>query len=104
MISAPLSARGSQQTADRLAGRCTDATLTPRENSLLKMAGLDMSNGLRPQVMPSQKKGVDTVPHIPASGKKGEVEPWSSGSEMIMPTPRTPENANEVQKRHRRRT
>lgn len=98
-----LSARGSQLEAARLAGKPASGTFTPREGSSLKLAGLDLSNAIKPQG-PGHKKGVDTVPMISASGKKGEVAPWGCEPGIIMPTPRTPEQTNEVQKRHKRRT
>jgi hypothetical protein len=98
-----LSARGSQAESDRVAGKLASGTLTPRESSSLKLAGLDVSNA-RQQLAPGHKKGVDTVPLIPASGKPGEIAPWSSESVIIMETPRTPDNISDVRKRHKRRT
>lgn len=103
-----LSARGSHRENDRLAGKTGSGTLTPREGSSLKMAGLDLSNASRQQasieVKNHFKKGVDTVPHISASGKPGEVAPWSCEPTFIIPTPRTPETYNEIQKRHKKRS
>jgi len=102
------SARGSQREADRLTGRVGGGSgaCTPRGNSSLKLAGLDVSNAGRQNAAafpPNSKRGVDTVPRLPASGKQGEVHPWSCEPEIIIPTPRTPEITNEIQKRHKRR-
>jgi len=69
----------------------------------LKLAGLDLSSVGR-QLNAPAKLGVDTVPHIRESGKRGDVAPWSCESDIIIPTPRTPESKNDVQARHKRRT
>lgn len=105
-----LSARGSQREAARLGGGGGGA-LTPRPSSSLKLAGLDLSSASKqqadnqPAVPPkSGRKGVDTVPHLMVSGKRGEVAPWSCEPEIIAPTPRTPEGRGEIQTRHKRRT
>lgn len=55
-------------------------------------------------VAKSLRKGVDTVPHLNASGKPGECRAWSCEPDLIAPTPRTPENRHEVRSRHKRRT
>jgi len=102
-----LSARGSQRESDRLADKIGSGTLTPRTNSSLKLAGLDVSNltqsrhGALPK---TARKGVDTVPNVRECGKPGEVKPWACEGNIITPTPRTPDNRSDVQQRHKRRT
>lgn len=108
-MTAPLSARGSQLEASRLAGYSRTGNLTPRPGSSLKMAGLDMSQlskqSADSQLVPrSARKCVDTVPHIPPSGRRGEVAPWSCEANLILPSPSTPENRGELQDRHKKRT
>lgn len=88
-----------------MAGRVASGSLTPRENSSLKLAGLDLTNRLQADAREkSFKKGVDTIPNVRASGKPGEVTPWSCAPEIIIPTPRTPDTYNEIQMKHKRRT
>lgn len=70
--------------------------LTPRLGSSLKFAGSDLTKSMR--------KGVDTVPHVMSSGKKGECPAWSCQPDIIVPTPRTPEGRAEIMQRHKRRT
>jgi len=97
-----LSARGSRAEVERRGANTAGGTLTPRGNSSLKLAGLDLSKA-RQSNAPT-KLGVDTVPHIRESGKRGDVASWSCQGDIITPTPRTPESNNEIQKRHKRRT
>lgn len=81
--------------------------MTPRSGSSLKMAGLDLSaiNRNAPFVLPpSVRKGVDTVPNIAESGKRGEVAPWSCEGNMIIPSPKTPEGRSDIHLRHKKRT
>lgn len=54
-------------------------------------------------VLKSARKCVDTVPHIRASGKKGEIAPWLCEPNLILPSPSTPER-NDVLNRHKKRT
>jgi hypothetical protein len=104
-----LSARGPRE-AEHRANRFANGTITPRPNSSLQLAGLDLSKCSRQQaaaatrdITLSFKKGVDTVPNVAASGKKGEVTPWSCQPEIIIPTPRTPETYSDIQRRHKKR-
>jgi len=102
-----LSARGSQREADRLGDKPGSGLSTPRGNSSLKLAGLDLTNlsQSRHAALPkTARKGVDTVPHIRECGKPGEVKPWACEGNIITATPTTPTNRSEVQQRHKRRT
>jgi hypothetical protein len=103
----PFSARGPRRDVDSLSGN-KNGSLTPRPGSSLKMAGMDVSNGnkqpITTQPLPrGGNKGVDTVPHIPVSGKPGEVAPWCCEPNMILPTPQTPQDRSQVLVRHKRR-
>jgi hypothetical protein len=73
------------------------------------MAGLGLSQlGKQPgdsRAAPgSARKCIDTVPHIPASGKKGEIAPWSCEPNLILPSPSTPENRSDLLLRHKKRS